>query len=119
MDRKLYNLKRLEEIAQGDQGFILDMVNIFVENVTAEIGNILSYKTEGNWKSIAESAHKLASNFAYLGANALHDLAANIEKKVIYENNLTGVAEKTDQLCQEGTRLVDLVKKDFSINIAN
>jgi HPt (histidine-containing phosphotransfer) domain-containing protein len=119
MDRKLYNLRRLEEIAQGDQGFIHDMVNIFVENVTAEIDNILSFKTEGNWKSIAESAHKLASNFAYLGANSLHDLAAGIEKSVIYENNLTGIAEKTEQLCHEGMTLVALVKKDFYITSDN
>ena len=115
----LYNLNKLNEIAHGDQGFIRDMVITFVENVTAEISNILSFKSVDKWTSIAETAHKLASNFAYLGADSLHDLAADIEKSVLYEHNLRGIADKTGQLCQEGMMLIDQVRKDFCMTCAN
>ncbi|MDR1153292.1 MAG: Hpt domain-containing protein [Bacteroidales bacterium] len=119
MDQKLYNLKKMDEIAQGDQGFIRDMLVTFVENVTAEIEGIRSLKTAEKWTVIAETAHKLASNFAYLGADGLHALAADIEKSVMNDHNLTGVADKTDKLCSEGILLVDQLKKDFDIVSAN
>jgi len=119
MDHKLYNLRKLDEIAQGDQGFIRDMLVTFVENVTAEIESIQSLKLVENWTSIAETAHKLASNFAYLGADRLHVLAADIEKSVIHDQNLTGVAEKTDNLCNDGVLLISQLMKDFDITGTN
>ena len=115
MVHKLYNLKKLDEIAQGNRDFIRDMLVTFVENVTADIIGIQSLRSAENWTVIAETAHKLASNFAYLGANSLHALAADIEKSVINEHNLTGVADKTDKLCNEGILLVSQLKKDFCI----
>ena len=115
MNHKLYNLKKLDEIAQGDQGFIRDMLVTFVENVTVDIESIQSLKLAENWTSIAETAHKLASNFAYLGADRLHALAVDIEKSVIRDQNLTGVADKTNDLCNDGVLLISQLKKDFNI----
>jgi len=119
MNREIYNTQKLDEIAQGDENFVYDMVVTFFENATTEIENILSYQSVENWKSIAEAAHKLASNFAYLNAHSLHHLAADIEKSILYEHNLAGITEKIDQLCQEGMILVHQVKKDFCIPNTN
>ena len=119
MVHRLYNLKKLDEIAQGNQEFIREMVVTFVENVTKDISGILSLKSVENWTAIAETSHKLASNFAYLGAGRLHALAADIERSVINERNLTGVSDKTDKLCNEGSFLVSQLKKDFCITVLN
>ena len=115
MVQKLYNLKKLDEIAQGNQGFIREMLVTFVENVTNDISGIHSLKSAENWTAIAETAHKLASNFAYLGANHLHALAINIERSVLNERNLNGIANKTEKLCDEGIMLVNQLEKDFCI----
>ena len=115
MANKRYNLEKLSEIAQGDDGFICEMVATFVENVTVEIESIQKLKSSESWTAIAEIAHKLASNFAYLGANSLHVLAADIEKSVINDNNLTGISDKSDKLCNEGIMLVNQLRKDFCI----
>jgi len=113
MSDKLYNLKKLKEISQGDHIFVRDMLVTFVENATRDISRIQSLILTEDWTAIAETAHKLASNFAYLGANRLHDMAAEIEKNVINDNNLTGIDDKTVKLCHEGIILVNQVKKDF------
>ena len=115
MDHKLYNLKKLDEIAQGDQNFIREMVVTFIENVTAEIDSIQSLKSLEKWTDIAETAHKLASNFAYLGADKLQVLAADIEKSVLLENNLTNIADKTEKMCNIGILLIDQLKEKFKI----
>jgi len=115
MGNKLYNLNKLDEIAQGDQEFIQEMLVTFVENVTTEVGNIQSFRSMKNWTAVAEAAHKLASNFAYMGANGLHTLAANIERSVLKDHNLTGIEEKTDKMCINGTLLVEQLRNDFNI----
>ena len=115
MDDVRYNLKKLDEIAQGDQGFIREMLITFVENVTAEIDNIQSFKSAENWTAIAEAAHKLASNFAYMGAPVLHALAADIERSVIKDHDLVGIEEKTNSMCRNGSLLIKQIKKDFNI----
>jgi len=115
----LYNLEKLEEIAQGDESFIREMLVTFVENVTAEVDSIQSLKSSEKWTDIAETAHKLASNFAYLGADALRVLAADIEKSVLSDHNLTGVAEKTEKLCVGGIQLINQLKEKFEITATN
>ena len=115
MADKLYNLKKLKEIAQGNDGFIQEMVVTFVENVTNEIESIQKLKATENWMAIAEISHKLASNFAYLGSDMLHALAGDIEKSVINDHNFNNVAEKADRMCTEGRLLINELKKDFTI----
>ncbi len=115
MANKLYNLKKLKEIAQGDDGFVQEMVVTFVENVTTEIESIRNLKTSESWTSIAEIAHKLASNFAYLGADALHALAVDIEKSVVVDQNFHNVSEKAEQLCNGGQLLISELRKDFAM----
>jgi len=115
MTPKRYNLKKINEIASGDQDFVKDMLVTFVENVSNEVGHIHTLRPSENWAAIAEKAHKLASNFAYLGAKNLQALAANIEKSVLYDDNLFGIADKTDQMCEEGILLVEQIKNDFKI----
>ena len=115
MVHKCYNLKKINEIANGDQGFVRDMLETFVENVTIDIERIQSFRPVENWTAIAETAHKLASNFAYLGANHLHALASNIEKSVLNDRNLTGIADKSEQMCNEGIVLIRQLKNDFCI----
>ena len=115
MVQKLYNLKKINEIAQGDQEFVLDMLVTFVENVTLEIERIQLFRPLENWTAIAETAHKLASNFAYLGAQNLQALASDIEKSVFHDHNLTGIAEKTGQMCDAGIMLVGQLKNDLCI----
>lgn len=116
MVNKRYNLKKLAEIAQGDEDFIRDMVTTFVENVTTEVDGIQKLKLSGSWTAIAEIAHKLASNFAYLGADDLYALAVNIEKSVINDKNLSGIEEKTERMCNESILLISELKKDFEIS---
>jgi HPt (histidine-containing phosphotransfer) domain-containing protein len=113
MSDKIYNLIRIEEIAPGNTKFIHDMVKTFVDNVTAEIKRIGELKKAEDWKAIAEIAHKLVSNFAYLGADALHDVAGDIEKSVLYDGDVANIHAKVEQLCTNGMDLIAQLKEDF------
>ena len=113
MEQKLYNLDKLNEIAQGDEAFTQNMLATFLESVSTDIGTVKSFRLQENWSAVAEKAHKLASNFAYLNADTLQKQAVSIEKSVIDENNLSEIAEKTDKLCNDCDLLIEQLKQDF------
>ena len=113
MEQKLYDLKKLHEITMEDEAFIQDMLIAFVENATTETEAIKTLKSAEDWHAIAEKAHKLASNFAYLNAVSLQKQASDIERSVINERNFTGIADKTDRLYHDAILLIEQLKQDF------
>ena len=119
MEQKPYNLTKLEDIAQGDEDFVHEMLVTFVENVTEDVEKVQSLRLSENWKTIAEIAHRLASRFAYLSITSLQTLSIDIETSVLKDNNLGGISEKTDRLCREAIDVVGLLKIDFEFLFAN
>ena len=113
MAQKSYSLKKINEIGQGDQEFVNGMLVTFLENVTGSMEKIGRLRLDENWTAIAEIAHKLASNFAYLESKSLQALASDIEKSVLIENNLSGIADKTNKLFDGSILLVEQLKNDF------
>ncbi|MDR1672807.1 MAG: Hpt domain-containing protein [Bacteroidales bacterium] len=112
MSDKMYDLSRIEEISPGNDKFVRELIDTFVKTVVSEVTNIERLKSTGNWKTIAEIAHKLVSNYAYLGAEDLKQTASDIEKSVSYDN-LDGISEKIDKLCSASTELIRRLKKEF------
>jgi len=113
---KLYSLKKLEEIAQGDNAFVQDMVSAFIDTVSVEVTNIQELMGKGEWKDIGGIAHKLVTNYAYMDAVALFALAVDIEKKAKNGCDLTEITATTGQLCADSLILINELKKCF-INI--
>ena len=109
----MYDLKKLHEISMGNDAFVNQMLETFMENVTRDIEVVRTHRAAENWSAVAEKAHKLASNFAYLNALGLKKQASGIERDVVYEGNLTGIAEKTDRLSADTAMLLEQLKQDF------
>ena len=113
MVQKPYSLNKMNEIGQGDQSFVNDMLVTFIVNVTNSIEKIKLLRIDENWINIAEIAHKLASNFAYLEAKSLKEMASSIEQSVLDKKDFTDIADKTDKLCNDTVSLLEQLKKDF------
>ena len=113
MEHKSYDLRNLQEIGQGDEVFIREMMISFIENVTIDIEKIRNSRALKDWTTVAQIAHKMVPRFAYLSANHLHVLSADIEKSVLIDNNLIGIAEKTDEFCDGCVLLIEELKNDF------
>jgi HPt (histidine-containing phosphotransfer) domain-containing protein len=113
MNNKFYSLEKLKEIAQGDDAFVQDMVTTFIDNVSEEVKNIQKLMEEGEWKSIGAIAHKLVPNYAYIDAEALYELAANIEKNIQNDCDLTKIEAMARQLCADSLVLIYELRKIF------
>jgi len=112
MDNKIYSLEKLNEIAQGDDAFVQELVITFVETVSVEIKNMQRLMDVGDWKAIGGIAHKLASNYAYMDAESLYVLADKIEKGIQKNCDLTEITAMTHQMCTDSLILIDELRKN-------
>ena len=110
---KLYSLDKLKEIAQGDDAFVQEMVTTFIDSVSAEVDNIQKLMTVGEWKTIGRIAHKLAPNYAYMDAESLYALTADIEVKIKNGYDLTEITAMTHRMCADSLVLIDELKKIY------
>ena len=108
---KLYSLDKLKEIAQGDDTFVQDMIITFVETVSEEVKNIQKLLDADEWNAIRQTVHKLIINYAYMDAESLFALSADIENKIKNGSNLTEITALTRQLCADSLVLIDELKK--------
>ena len=72
-------MTRLLEITGGDQGFVDELIDTFIEDATAQIDGLRSAASAGDAEAIIRPAHSLKSNAANVGATALEDLARDLE----------------------------------------
>ncbi|WP_040299585.1 Hpt domain-containing protein [Arcticibacter svalbardensis] len=73
------NLAYLNDIAGGSTEFIIDMIDIFIEQTPiyfTQLGEAIQQK---DWKATADSAHKIKPTLAFVGADELKDMMSVIE----------------------------------------
>ena len=72
-------MTRLLEITGGDQGFVDELIDTFLEDATTQIDALRSAAASGGAEAIVRPAHSLKSNAANVGATALGELARALE----------------------------------------
>ena len=72
-------MARLLEITGGDQGFVDELVDTFVEDATAQIASLRLAADAGSVDAIVRPAHSLKSNAANVGATVLEELSRALE----------------------------------------
>jgi HPt (histidine-containing phosphotransfer) domain-containing protein len=79
---KVINLEYLNEVADGDVIFMLEMINAFLALGHTDIGDLVRFFEDKNWKAVSETAHKLKSASESMGVGILSSLAREIEFKI-------------------------------------
>ena len=72
-------MARLLDITGGDQGFVDELIDTFLEDATTQIDALRSAAASGDTAAIVRPAHSLKSNAANVGATALGELARALE----------------------------------------
>lgn len=72
-------MTRLLDITGGDQGFVDELIDTFIEDATAQIDGLRSAALAGDAEAIVRPAHSLKSNAANVGATELGELARALE----------------------------------------
>lgn len=75
----------LQELANGDQEFISEMINIFLEDVPDSLKKMNEAMKASDLQTVARQAHKLKPSSGMIGAEITTSLASQIEE--IANNN--------------------------------
>lgn len=72
-------MARLLEITGGDQGFVDELVDTFLEDATTQIASLHGAADADDVEAIVRPAHSLKSNAANVGATVLGELSRALE----------------------------------------
>jgi HPt (histidine-containing phosphotransfer) domain-containing protein len=117
LEYKNINPQLLRQLANGESGFITEMIDIFLEDVPVSTQKMAEALEESDLKMVARQAHKLKSSTRLVGADIATDLIVEIE--IIAEKNdpdrLLNSVVKTLKNALENC-YVELTKYRFQIN---
>ncbi|WP_423146340.1 Hpt domain-containing protein [Rubrolithibacter danxiaensis] len=90
------DLSYLNEIACGSVEFMIDMINIFLEQTPLYMEQLIAAVNQQDWKTVGDVAHKIKPTLAFMGVNSAKDTMAEIERKARALSSLETIAEEVE-----------------------
>lgn len=84
------DLSYLNDIAGGNAEFMIEMIDIFLQQTPAYFEELMQAVHEKNWKTTGDVAHKIKPTFAFIGVEDARAGMAELERKA---RQLDGVEE--------------------------
>ncbi len=92
------DLSYLEEIANGNTDFIVEMIDLFLQQAPESLLQIREQVVKKEFQSVGNLAHKLKPTFAMIGVMSGSKLAERIEKLTRGGYELENISELVDEL---------------------
>lgn len=91
------DLTYLKQIADGNDQFIIEMIELFLQKTPAAINEMVSQFEKKNWDELRMIAHRIKPSFSYVGAHDIQKDLSTIESYSLEKINL----EKIGLLIEE------------------
>ena len=75
------DLSYLNEIASGSVEFMIDMIDIFLEQTPIYLAQLTDAVNSQDWKTTGDIAHKIKPTLAFMGIEHGKEVMAEIERK--------------------------------------
>lgn len=86
------SLAYLHDIADGSNEFMVEMIDIFLQQTPDYLNQIEQGIEIGDWATVAEIAHKIRPTFAFIGVDEAKEVMAVIENKARSGEDLESIA---------------------------
>lgn len=73
------DLSYLRDVSSGSNEFMVEMIELFLDQTPAYFEQLDQYIQEENWLRVADIAHKIKPTLAFMGADSAKDDMAEIE----------------------------------------
>lgn len=114
------DLSYLDEVAGGNAEFIIEMIDIFLQQTPGYVDNLKQAFEEKDWKKIAEISHKIKPTLAFIGLHQEQQEMANIEHQARAEENYEGIKASFEGLCNifdVAYQSLEAKKNDLAANL--
>lgn len=92
------NLSYLNEIASGSVEFMMDMIDIFLEQTPIYLSQLTEAVEARDWKTAGDVAHKIKPTLAFMGVEYGKEVMAEIERKARNTTEVETIAEGLDYI---------------------
>lgn len=110
-----YNLDYLHQIAGGDENFVREMVETFVNTGEGTIEELQRHLTEGKNDKLKETAHRFITTLTYIGVKDLDEPMRFIEEWAQAGNHKERIAAMLDIISKRCHNVIGQLKIDFKL----
>ncbi|SIR03897.1 Hpt domain-containing protein [Maribacter ulvicola] len=108
----IYNLDKINEMAEGDQDFIDSVIAVFLEEVPEDLEKALQEKDHDQ---VYKLAHKIKPNVDLLGMEQTRAIALELETLGKQEANMAEIEKRFPMLKTDINQVVAELKNDFHL----
>lgn len=88
MEYSTFSPDQLLTFAANDRGFVIDILQMFVQQAEEERQKIAVFSSEGKWEEVKFMAHRLRSSAGSVGASNIAKDAAAIESYLLSSGSI-------------------------------
>lgn len=111
----IYNLNKIDEMAEGDQDFVVSVVSVFLEEVPVDLEGLEKAINERDYENVYKLAHKIKPNVDLLGMEQTRAMALEIETLGKNNGSIEEIEEKFPLLKKDVLQVISELKKDFDL----
>jgi PAS domain S-box-containing protein len=95
------DLSYLHKVSGGNDDFIKDMVNTFIETIPKSVNEILTALNSRDWEAVSRAVHKIKPSLTMVGLAKTRELGAIIEESAKERKSLDTLPALTHQFCDQ------------------
>jgi len=111
----IYNLDKINEMAEGDEDFIISVISVFLEEVPEDLEGLEKAINCRDYENIYKLAHKIKPNVDILGMEHTRAKALEIETLGKSTGSMEEIEEKFPILKKDVLQVVTELKNDFDL----
>lgn len=111
----IYNLDKINEMAEGDEDFITSVISVFLEEVPEDLEGLEKAIEFKDYENIYKLAHKIKPNVDILGMEQSRAKALEIETLGKTNGSMQEIEEKFPILKKDVLQVVSELKNDFDL----
>jgi CheY-like chemotaxis protein len=112
---KLYDLTMIHGLSGGDEAFIKQMVELFVDTMPASMVEFKATLEHNDYDAMGKLAHKLKSTTGSMGMDSIKDEIRMVEMNCKKNENLEGTPALVLRCIEVINQTVAQLKSDFSL----
>lgn len=85
------DLSYLNEVSSGNSEFIIEMIDIFMQQTPVYVQQLTDAIAKKDWTAIAQVAHKIKPTLGFMGIDSARDIMVQIENDARNQENYESI----------------------------
>ena len=111
----IYNLDKINEMAEGDEAFINSVISVFLEEVPQDLEDLETALDQQNHERVYKLAHKIKPNVDLLGMEQTRAVALQVETLGKNNASMDEIRKVFPMLKKDIYQVVAELHKDFDL----